>query len=133
MRTIIAMHERETAKRGTMHGIRDENLLQSAVQRPIDHYQYAEAPTLLTTTAALGYGLAKNHAFRDGNKRISFVATLNFLSLNAGAAVDFKVSEDEIIHTWRSIADGTLSEDQLAAWLDRNVVLNTSPDQAPRD
>src|SRR5260370_13886777 len=75
---IIAIHSRQLRRFGGSAGLRDDGLLRSAIERPINkwHYEHAELSTL---AAAYAFGLAKNHAFVDGNKRIAFMTMLIFL------------------------------------------------------
>src|SRR3954454_13398239 len=77
----ISIHSRQLRRFGGAPGLRDEGMLRSALQRPFDKWQYeqAELPEL---AAAYAFGLAKNHAFVDGNKRIAFMTMAVFLRKN---------------------------------------------------
>lgn len=98
------MHVRGIEVFGGSHGIRDHGLLESAVMAPRATYGGTVLhPTLATMAAALGYGLAKNHPFVDGNKRVAAMATLAMLRLNGfrlqlpqqqGADLFIRVAED---------------------------------------
>src|SRR3954471_10848874 len=78
---VIAIHSRQLRRFGGAPGLRDEGLLRSALERPTKkwHYEQAELPEL---AAAYAFGLAKNHAFIDGNKRIAFMTMMVFLRNN---------------------------------------------------
>ena len=101
---VERMHVRAIEEFGGSHGIRDHGLLESAVMAPRATYGGTILyPTLATMAAALGYGLAKNHPFVDGNKRVAAMATLAMLRLNGfrlqlpqqqGADLFIRVAED---------------------------------------
>src|ERR1700736_1340349 len=78
---VIAIHSRQLRRFGGAAGLRDEGMLKSALGRPVNKWQYeqAELPEL---AAAYAFGLAKNHAFVDGNKRIAFMTMVVFLRKN---------------------------------------------------
>ena len=78
---VIAIHSRQLRRFGGAAGLRDDGLLRSAIERPVNkwHYEQAELPEL---AAAYAFGLAKNHAFVDGNKRIAFMSMMAFLRKN---------------------------------------------------
>ena len=67
-----------------------------------------------TLAAAYGFGLVKNHPYRDGNKRIGFLAMITFLGLNG---YDFAAEEAEIVARIIAVAEGSLSETGLAEWV----------------
>src|SRR5438552_18809698 len=77
----IAIHSRQLRRFGGAPGLRDEGLLRSALERPINKWRY-ELAELAELASAYAFGLAKNHAFVDGNKRIAFMATRVFLMQN---------------------------------------------------
>ena len=78
---ILAVHDMQLAEHGGGGGIRDVNLLESALARPLNLAGYGE-PDAAALAAAYGYGISRNHAFIDGNKRTGFVAAELFLRLN---------------------------------------------------
>ena len=80
----IAIHSRQLRRFGGAPGLRDEGMLRSALERPINKWQYEQA-SLPELAAAYAFGLAKNHAFVDGNKRIAFMAMMTFLVKNGVA------------------------------------------------
>jgi death-on-curing protein len=109
---VLAMHARQLAEHGGGAGIRDEGLLDSALQRPLDKAYYG-APDLFDLAAAYAFGIARNHPFVDGNKRTALVASRTFLLING-----FTVSapKEDLLRTFLSLADGSLGEEELAAW-----------------
>ncbi|MDQ2832765.1 MAG: type II toxin-antitoxin system death-on-curing family toxin [Acidobacteriota bacterium] len=108
----------QLAEHGGASGIRDEGLLQSAIDKPKNVYAYAEpAASIFELAASYAYGLAKNHAFVDGNKRTAFVVCLSFLRQNG---VDLTASPEARYLTFYSLAAGELSEVELAVWLRDN-------------
>jgi death on curing protein len=119
-RSIVeALQAAQIREHGGQLGIRDEGLLESALARPVNLWSYHEGVDLAALAAEYGYGLAKNHAFLDGNKRIGFVAANVFLLLN-GFEID--ASEPEAVHVMLSVADGSLGRDELAEWIRANIV-----------
>jgi len=99
---------------GGLSGIRDEPMFESALGRPQQAFAYG-SPTLFELAAAYAYGLAKNHPFIDGNKRIAFMAAYSFLGLN-GHEVDAP-EEEAVLHTL-ALAAGEEDEAAYAAWLE---------------
>lgn len=117
---IEAVHLRQLSEHGGAAGVRDAGLLASALARPQQLFAYGgDEITLPALAAAYGYGLARNHPFVDGNKRTAFVATLLFLRLNGH---DLTATPEERYATFLALADGSLSEAQLAAWLADRLV-----------
>jgi len=113
---VIAIHSRQLRRFGGAAGLRDEGLLRSALQRPLNkwHYEQAQLPEL---AAAYGFGLAKNHAFVDGNRRIAFMIMLVFVrKIN----VRFAPDPAEATAMVMSLAAGEVSEESLARWIRDN-------------
>ena len=110
---LDAMHQAQLREHGGSPGVRDEGLLESALARPQHKYRYAAKPDLGTLAAAYAFGLAKNHGFVDGNKRVAFVAAYVFLGLN-GHELD--ATEHEVVVAIEGVAASRLSEVALAAW-----------------
>ena len=110
---VLILHERQIAVHGGPSGLRDEGLLESALARPENLFAYGD-PDVAELAAAYAYGLARNHAFIDGNKRASFVACTLFLFLNGQS---LPAADDANIATWLALASGALPEPALAAWL----------------
>ena len=109
-----ATHNDQLREHGGLPGIRDENALESALARPQQKWHYAENTDIPTLAAAYGFGLVKNHPYRDGNKRIGFLAMITFLGLNGS---DFAAEEAEIVARIIAVAEGSLSETGLADWV----------------
>jgi death-on-curing protein len=113
---IIDMHAEQLARFGGPDGIRDQGLLESAVNRPMHRWHYEEAD-LADLAAAYAFGLARNHAFIDGNKRIAFQAMMTFLRLNE---IPFAPAPAHATAIILSLAAGEVSEQSLARWIRDN-------------
>ncbi len=100
--------------------MRDAGLLQSALGRPQHLWSYEEGATLYDLAAAYGFGIAKNHAFVDGNKRAALLAIRAFLFRNG---VRFMPDEVETVQVIEGLAGGAVDEAQLAAWIETNSTL----------
>jgi death on curing protein len=113
---VIAMHSRQLRRFGGASGLRDDGMLRSALERPINkwHYEQAGLPEL---AASYAFGLAKNHAFVDGNKRIAFMTMVAFLRKNG---VRFSPDQAQATTMMIALAAGEVSEDSLARWLRDN-------------
>jgi death-on-curing protein len=111
---ILAIHSDQIRAHGGSRGLRDRGLLESALERPRNHYHYKADADLASLAAAYGFGIAKTHPFIDGNKRVAFQAMYLFLGLN-GLLID--ASEEEVVTTILSLASGDLDEPALAGWL----------------
>ena len=119
--TITAIHHRQIAEHGGSEGLRDEDLLLSALARPQNLLAYGEpAPDLASLAAAYAYGIARNHPFVDGNKRTALVAARTFLILNG---VDLEATQDDKVLTFLSLAEGAVSEEELADWIRKRIHL----------
>ena len=112
----IAIHSRQLRRFGGAPGLRDEGMLRSALERPINKWRYeqSEMPEL---AAAYAFGLAKNHAFVDGNKRIAFMSMMVFLLKND---VAFSPDPAESTAMILSLAAGEVSEESLTRWIRDN-------------
>ena len=119
---VLAIHRRQIAEHGGLHGIRDEGLLDSALARPRNLAAYADEPSLAELAAAYAYGLAANHPFADGNKRTAFVICRLFLELNGQS---LRASPEEKYLTFLALAAGEISEEQLGRWLSERLVAVT--------
>jgi death on curing protein len=115
---IIALHDRSLALHGGPSGIRDEGLLESALQRPINRYFYEGEQDLMALAATYAVGVASNHPFVDGNKRAAYAALILFLALNGRPLRADKV---DAINTMLGVAAGKIDIDTLAAWLRDNT------------
>jgi len=113
---VIDMHAEQLAIFGGPEGIRDHGLLESAVLRPVNQWHYGQTD-LAALAAAYAFGLARNHAFVDGNKRIAFHAMMVFLRGNDIAFAPDPAHATEII---LSLAAGEVSEESLTRWIRDN-------------
>jgi len=113
---VVAIHSRQLRRFGGAPGLRDEGMLRSELKRPINKWQYeqAELPEL---AAAYAFGLAKNHAFVDGNKRIAFMAMIVFLRLNG---IQFAPQPAHATAIILALAAGEVSEESLTRWIRDN-------------
>jgi death-on-curing protein len=110
------MHSEQLALFGGPAGIRDVGLLESAINRPINQWHYGEAD-LARLAAAHAFGLARNHAFVDGNKRIAFQTMMVFLRLDG---VAFAPKPPEATAIILALAAGEVEEEGLARWIRDN-------------
>jgi death-on-curing protein len=113
---VLAIHRRQLRRFGGAPGLRDEGILRSALERPVNKWQYEQAD-LAMLAAAYAFGLAKNHAFVDGNKRIAFLAMLIFLRKNG---VRFAPDQAQSTKIMLALAAGEVSEESLARWIRDN-------------
>jgi death on curing protein len=115
----LAAHEALLAEFGGPAGVRDANLLGSALARPRNLAAYG-APDAAALAAAYAYGLMRNHPFVDGNKRTAFTLAIVFLLDNGWA---FTGDDVDAISTMLSVAAGEMDEEPLAAWFRDHVRL----------
>lgn len=112
---VMAIHDEAIYYFGGSGGVRDAALLESALDRPRNRLAYAPAATIFELAASLGAGLARNHAFVDGNKRTALLATRAFLYLNK---VVLEPEEHDEVLVMVGVATGEVSEADFAAWLE---------------
>lgn len=113
---IDTIHSELLREHGGSPGIRDggENLIESALARPRNRLAYEPASDLADLAAAYLFGLAKNHGYMDGNKRIGFAAAATFLLVNG---VRLIASEADAYDTVIGLIEGHLSEEEVAQWI----------------
>lgn len=112
---IIALHSQLISETGGIDGVRDEGLLSSALHAPFQSFGGTDIyPSIQQKATRLGFGLVKNHAFIDGNKRIGAHAMLVFLALNG---IELEYTQDELSETFLGIASGDLSQKELLKWI----------------
>jgi death-on-curing protein len=116
---LIILHNESLTLHGGAKGIRDEGLLDSALNRAINLSLY-DKPDFATLAAAYGIGLAKNHPFIDGNKRVAFLAVGLFLGLNG---YKLNATQTEATQTMLALASGELSEIDFAIWIRNNSIV----------
>ena len=111
---VIKLHSSLIAKTGGIDGIRDENLLDSALKSPFQTFGGNELyPDIFDKASQLCYSLVENHPFADGNKRIGVHLTLLFLKINNE---NIEYSQAELIEFGLNIASGKMNKDDIKAW-----------------
>jgi death-on-curing protein len=110
---VMTVHEMLLAEHGGLSGVRDMGLLESALSKPQQLYHYQAESSLFDLATAYSFGLAKNHPFADGNKRIAFTIAAVFLELNGKA---LNAPEAEVVVFYEALAAGELSEKSLSQW-----------------
>jgi death-on-curing protein len=113
---VMAIHDEQLVIHGGGTGLRDQGMLLSALERPLNKWSY-EDTDLPALAAAYAFGLAKNHPFIDGNKRTALLALYTFLYIND---VDFIVPEPEAAAAILALAAGEVDEDGLTRWIRDN-------------
>ncbi len=116
---VRTIHERQISEHGGSSGLRDEGLLLSALARPQHLLAYREpSPDAAALAASYAFGIARNHPFIDGNKRTAFVVARTFLLLNGS---NVEASQEEKYLTFLRLAEGSLTEEELAAWIRQHL------------
>lgn len=123
-RALLLLHSASLAEHGGLEGIRDEGLLESALDRPRNKFSYEPESNIFDLAAAYGFGLAKNHPFHDGNKRVAFLAVGLFLAINGHRLL---AEQTDAIQTMLSLAAGQLTENTFAEWVREHAVPDDSP------
>jgi death-on-curing protein len=118
-KALLLLHEESLAEFGGARGIADEGLLDSALARALNTYAYCPESTIADLAASCAYGLARNHPFLDGNKRVAFLSIGVFLAINGHRLVADQV---DAIRTMLAVAAGEMDERGLAAWIAKNSV-----------
>jgi death-on-curing protein len=117
---LDTMHQQQICEHGGPHGVRDEGLLDSALARARNLFLYGgDEIDLAALAASYGCGLTKNHGYIDGNKRIAFMSMFAFLRVNEER---IQATEPEVVTLMMSLADGTVNDTALAAWLRTHTV-----------
>ena len=116
-RALLLLHGESLAEHGGSVGLRDEGLLDSALARPLNLVAYGE-PDFADLAASYAFGLAKNHAFVDGNKRAAFLSAGLFLVLNGYRLTASQVDATQAV---LALAASELSEVEFARWLRANT------------
>lgn len=118
-RQILMLHSMLVAQSGGADGLRDEGLLESAINTPLQTFGGQELyPTVLEKAARLGYGLIHNHPFLDGNKRIGTHAMLVFLDINN---ITLSYEDDDLIAAILRVASGNMDDSELLEWLKTHI------------
>ena len=114
-RTVVdAVHLDQLREHGGLPGIRDENVLESALARPRNLWSHEGTTDVATLGAAYAWGIARNHPYRDGNKRIAFLAMATFVELNG---YRFQAPEEEVVQIMLAIAGQRCDEAGLVKWI----------------
>jgi death-on-curing protein len=116
---VLALHKEQLAEHGGADGLRDEALLDSALDNPQNVFAYTENADIFRPAASYAFGIARNHPFVDGNKRAALVSSMTFLRLN-GWEIDAPRSEE--YETFYGLAARTVSEQELAEWFSAHSV-----------
>ena len=112
---VKLLHQLMAQATGGSIGVRDEGLLESALENAFATYDGTELyPSKEEKGAALAFSLVSNHAFVDGNKCIGVYVMLSFLSLNG---VDIEASEEDVVRLGLGIADGSMKQQDILAWI----------------
>lgn len=116
---LVRLHLQSLQMFGGPEGLRDENMLESALARPANQFHYGGDVDLALLAAAYAFGIARNHPFVDGNKRAAFMAVGLFLGKNDYLLV---ADQSDAITTFLTLAAGDLTEEQLAIWIRDHMV-----------
>ena len=116
---VIIIHDEAIKKHGGESGLRDRNLLESAVYSPYQTFDGVDLfPSICDKAARLSFGLIKNHPFLDGNKRVAAGAMLTLLIINN---IAFSITNDELEEVMLSLAAGMMEYHEFAVWLNNHV------------
>lgn len=108
-----AVHAEMLARFGGLDGVRDDGLLDSALNRPKNLFAYGSTD-LIAMAGAYAAGIIKNHPFLDGNKRTGFLVAALFLETNG---MRFLSTEEEVVERTLALAAGAITEDEYTFWL----------------
>lgn len=112
---VISLHSSLVKQFGGLHGVRDDKLLNSALQTPFQTFEGEDLyPTVHKKAACLCFGLINNHAFHDGNKRIGILTMITFMELNG---IEIFCTNEELIELGFSIASGKTGQEQILNWI----------------
>jgi death-on-curing protein len=114
---VDAIHLDQVREHGGLVGVRDENAFEAALARSRQKWDYEPRSDLATLAAAYAFGLSRSHPFHDGNKRVAFIVMVVFLELNGKR---FQADEAGAVLAMVALADGSLSEKDLAIWIRKN-------------
>jgi death on curing protein len=123
---VLAFHSNQIAEHGGSLGLRDRGWLESALDRPRNKQHYAPDTAIVELAAAYGFGIARNHPFVDGNKRVAFQAMYVFLRLNRHV---IEGDEPEVVRMVLALAAGDLDEVGVIEWLRQHTVSAQAAEQ----
>jgi death-on-curing protein len=116
LEAVKAIHNRQIAEHGGTTGVRDSELLESALAKPKNIYLYSKSKSSIPSLAsAYAYAISKNHPFLDGNKRVALVVSIAFMKLNGWRVM---ASQEILYTTFWNLAAGKISEDELLLWFE---------------
>ena len=113
---VFAIHRMLLAEHGGPSGVRDPDLLESALNRPRHRFEYGQDVSIFELAAAYGYGIVRNHPFVDGNKRVALTVSAVFLEINGWI---LEAPEPETVVMIESLASGELTEAEFSRWLQK--------------
>lgn len=117
---VLSLHSELVADFGGLDGIRDEAMLDSALNAPFQTFEGVDLyPGVIEKAARIGFGLVKNHPFVDGNKRIGTHMMLMFLNLNN---VSLEYEDNELVEVIFSIASGDMDDKRLQEWIENHII-----------
>ncbi|MGI4747989.1 MAG: type II toxin-antitoxin system death-on-curing family toxin [Janthinobacterium lividum] len=113
---VLFLHDQALREYGGIQGVKNENLLHSALDRPVNKLAYADPGDLdlFDLAAAYAYGLASNHPFNDGNKRTAWGSCILFLKIND---IKIDVLAHDAVERMVHLASGSMEESSFAVWL----------------
>ena len=126
---VHTFHQEMIARFGGLSGLRDEGLLDSALSRSRNRFEYGSA-TLFDLASEYAVGIVKNHPFLDGNKRAGFLAAALFLEING---LRFKAPEEEVVVFTRALAAGEIGGPEYASWLKASSRIPMGKNCLPRE
>ena len=116
---LDAVHLDQLKEHGGLPGVREENTLEAVLARPQHRWHYEPASDLATLAAAYGWGIVTSHPYRDGNKRIAFLAMAIFVGLNGQ---EIETSQDDVVATMLKAAAGQFTESEMADWVRSRLI-----------
>ena len=119
---VDAVHADQLREHGGLAGLRDESALESALARPKNKWVYSDERDVAALAAAYGFALVTSHPYRDGNKRIGFLAMATFLGING---YGLTATDEDVVGEMLALAAGHISEEELARWIRDRVIMVT--------
>jgi death on curing protein len=113
-----AIHQAQIREHGGSLGLRDEGLLDSALDRPQHKFAHTPDSSIAELASAYVFGIAKNHPFVDGDRRTAFMVAYAFLGINGW---DFEAPEPEAVAAVEGVAAGRISEREFAVWIQKGM------------
>jgi len=117
---VDAVHADQLREHGGLAGLRDESALESALARPKNKWVYSDEREVAALAAAYGFALVTSHPYRDGNKRIGFLAMATFLGING---YELTATDENVVGEMLALAAGHVSEEELTRWIRDRVIM----------